>query len=195
MATSIGIISAAFILLGQKPVSSPLTDNPEFAAAQDVYDLLLPDMLTVHTWRFASTTLQLSKSTEESPFDRWNNVFFMPGGQLISYRTDPTTNFEIYQNKLYTNKTSIKLEYVFKVSEANFPPYFTRLMAFQLAADIAMTVTQDFKIAAFWEKKAEMLLLSAKFRDSTIQPNPVPQRDEIYQAHFATGRITGGRFS
>lgn len=189
MASDIEIISAAFILLGKGPVSSPVTDNPEYTAAQDIYKLLVPHMLTVHIWRFALKNLQLSESTEPSPFDRWSKVFLMPGEQLLAYRTDPLIDYEIFENKLYTNATSVKLEFIFRIDESRFPPYFIRLMTFQLAADIAMTVTQKITIAEWWGKQAEQQLLLAKFLDSSIMPNPVIPRDSIWAAHFGTGTI------
>lgn len=188
MASDIQIISDAFILLGKQPVSSPITDNPEFAAAKDIYDRLILDMLVIHPWRFAVKNLELSESTEPSPFDRWSKVFLMPGEQLLTYRTDPIINYEIFENKLYTNESSVKLEFVFKADESRFPPYFTRMVTFQLAADIAMTVTQSVAIAEFWEKKAEQQRLNATYLDSTIQPNPVIVRDAIWGSHFGSGR-------
>lgn len=194
MASEVQIISDAFILLGKQPVSSPSTDNPEFAAASDIYDRLLPAVLTMHTWRFAVKNMQLSESTETSPFDRWSTVFLMPAEQLISFRTDPIIDYEIFENKLYTNENSVKLEFVFRASEGTFPPYFTRLMTFQLAADIAMTVTQDVSIAQYWEKKAEQQSLLARYLDSTVMPNPVVVRDSIWESHFGTGRVLGTRF-
>jgi hypothetical protein len=194
MATDVQIISDAYVLLGKKPVSSPLTDNPQYSAAKDIYDRLLPAVLSMHTWRFASKSFQLSESTETSPFERWSKVFLMPAEQLVSYRTEPIAEFEIYENKLYTNETAIRLDFVFKASEANFPPYFTRLMTFQLAADIAMTVTQTLTIAQYWDQKAARELNNARYLDSTIQPNPVVVRDAIWESHFGTGMSNVTRF-
>lgn len=194
MASDIQIISDSFILLGKGPVSSPTTDNPEFSAAKDIYNRLLPAVLTMHTWRFAVKNAELDESTSISPFVRWSKVFLMPSDQLISFRTDPIINYEIFENKLYTNETSVKLEFVFKANESTFPPYFTRYITFQLAADIAMTVTQNVSIAQYWEKKAEKELLVSRYLDSTVMPNPVVIRDSIWEAHFGTGVSTGTRF-
>lgn len=183
MASDIQIISDAFINLGKPPVNSPVTDNPIFAAAKDIYDHILPNVLTWHSWRFAMKNLSLTKVDEPSPFDRWSNVFELPGDMLLAYRTDPITDFEIFDSRLYTNLNVIKLEYLFQASEAVFPPYFTDLMVLVLTARIAMTVTQLADLAAFWQKEADRALIIARGLDSSIMPNPTVVRDALWEAH------------
>lgn len=183
MASDIQIISGAFINLGKPPVSSPVTDNPIFSAAKDVYDQILPNVLTWHPWRFALKNLSLTKVDEESPFGRWSNVFELPGDMLLAYRTDPNTEFEIFENRLYTNLDVIKLEYTFQTSEAVFPPYFTDLMILVLTARITMTVTQLANLVPLWEKKADRGLIIARGLDSSIMPNPSIVRDPLWEAH------------
>jgi hypothetical protein len=194
MASDIQIISDAFINLGKKPVNSPLTDNPEEAAAKDIYDHLLPNVLTWHPWRFAMKNLSLTQVNEDSPFDRWQNVFELPGDLLLAYRTEPICDFEIFQDRLYTDQDVIKLEYTFEASEANFPPYFTDLMVLVLTARIAMTVTQQPTLAAFWQKEADRALAVARNLDSAIMPNPSIARDQIYEAHLGWGSTALNRF-
>lgn len=191
MASKVEIISDAFINLGNPPVSSPQTDNPLYAAASDIYDHLLPAVLALHTWRFAMKNFELTKLTEESPFGRWQSVFELPSDVLLPHTTDPITNYEIFGRKLYTNEDTIKLEYIFKASEADFPPYFTDAMVLILTARISMSVTQLPNLAAFWEKKGEAALILARSLDSQIMPNPVVVRDEIWSSHFGTGRVFG----
>ncbi len=183
MASDIEIISDAFINLGKQPVNSPSTDNPAFAAAKDIYDHILPNVLTLHPWRFAMRALELTKVDEESPFARWQNIFEMPGDMLLAYRTDPLAEFEIFENRLYTNLEVIQLEYVFKASEAVFPPYFTDLMVLVLTSRIAMTITQLADLAVFWRKEADRGLIIARGLDSSIMPNPSVVRDPIWEAH------------
>lgn len=191
MTSKVEIISDAFINLGSPPVSSPQTDNPLFTAASDIYDHLLPAVLSLHRWRFAMKNFSLTKLTETSPFDRWTNVFEVPADVLWISTTDPITNYEIFGRKLYTNENTIKLEYVFEAAESAFPPYFTDAMVLLLTARIAMTVTQLATLTAFWEKKAEAALILARSLDSQIQPNPVVLRDEIWASHFGTRQILG----
>lgn len=191
MASKVEIISDAFINLGSQPVSSPQTDNPIYTAASDIYDRLLPAVLTLHTWRFAMKNFELTKLTEPSPFERWQSVFEIPADTLLPYSTDPLSNYEIFGRKLYTNENEIKLEYIFQPSEADFPVYFTDAMILSLTARISMTVTQLSTLAAFWEKKAEAGLVLARSLDSQIMPNPVVIRDEIWASHFGTSRLFG----
>lgn len=188
MASAIEIISDAFVLLGKQAVSSPLTDNPIFSGVQDIYDRLVPAVLTHHPWRFAIKNFELSQVDEPSPFERWSNVFLLPAEELLIWRTDPIINYEIFENKLYTNQSEVKLEFLFRASESTFPPYFTRYLTFQLAADVAMTVTQNPTLASFWEKKAEVALINARALDSSIMPQTPIVRDAIWSSHFGAGR-------
>lgn len=194
MASKVRIISNAYVKLGKGAINS-VQNNPQYGAVSNLYDLILPFALTKHPWRFAARNMQLSESTETSPFDRWSKVFLMPAEQLLSYRTDPITTYEIFGKKLYTNRPSIKLEFVFLVAESNFPTYFENYMVAYLASEAAMTVTQDEKLEAQLEKKAEKVLALAEYLDSTVQPNPVPVRDQIWLAHRVTGQIDGPRFA
>lgn len=187
MASQVQIISDAFVNLGKPPVNSPVTDNPIFDAASGIYTRLLPSILTLHSWRFAMKNLQLTKLTEDSPFDRWDDVFEMPADMLLAYRTEPILNFEIFDSKLYTNAQQVKLEYVFQASEATFPPYFTDLMVLKLTARIAMTVTQLGTLAKFWEKEAQQQLVTARALDSSIMPNPSVVRDALWETHVGAG--------
>jgi len=188
MASKVQIISDAFVNLGKGVVSSPETDNPIFAAASSVYDRLLPSMLTIHPWRFAMKSFQLNKLNESSPYARWSAVFQIPGDVELIYRTDPLLNYEIFQNKLFTNSSSVLLEYLFLPKESEFPAYFTQLMIVKLTARIAMTVTQLDNLAAFWEKESIQQIALARAADSSMMPNIPVVRNAIYQSHFQNSR-------
>lgn len=182
MASKPQIISLAFNLLGKPPVNDPTTGNPIEQAAADVYDLLLIDILTCHPWRFAMLTRELAKLAAKPPVDRWQFAFQLPSDLLLPYRTEPIMDYEIFENKMYTNNSEVTLDYLAKVDESRFPSYFTQLMVDELASRIAMLVTQNIQIEIERAKRALRTMLRAKNADSQQMPNPRIQRDEIIAA-------------
>jgi len=188
MASKVQIISDAFVNLGKQTVSAPLVDNPIYAAASSIYDRLLPDILTMHPWRFAMKSFNLNRINEESLIARWPDIFQLPADLLLIYRTVPVLNYEVFGDRIYTNSTSLTLEYIFQASESGFPSYFTQLMVLQLTSRIAMTVTQLPELLQIWKQEAERQLIVARSIDSSIMPNPTIVRDPLVQAHFGSGR-------
>lgn len=198
MTSVIRIINNSFINLGKSPVidaGSP-NINPQYAAAVDIYDELIQSILTQYPWRFAIKTFELNILVDPPPVERWTKQAQIPGDLLIIYRTEPIINYEIARDKIYLlNEQNVKIDYIFRPLESEFPPYFTDAMILQLTSRIAMSVTQQATIAEFWNEKAEKQLVIAKHLDATIQPQPTPIRDSLWASHFGSPRSAISRGS
>ncbi len=196
MTSVIRIINNSFINLGKPPVidaGSPDT-NPQFSAAVDIYDELLEAILTQYPWRFAMKTFELNILVEPPPVDRWTKQAQIPADLLLIYRTEPIINYEVFRDKIYLlDVEDVKLDYIFRPLESEFPPYFSDAMILQLTSRIAMNVTQQPSVAEFWGVKAERILTIAKHLDSTIQPQPTPIRDALVSAHYGSSGLARGR--
>lgn len=144
MASKIGIVSAAALLLGSKPIIS-IDDESKaavtgFSMYEDVYRELLSN--TNHYWRFASTQRSLALLSEV-PNHKWSYAFQLPSDpKLLKLKgVYPRTNYEIYKDQLYANQTTVEIDYIYRVSEEYLPPYYTPALVHLLALRMCKPVT------------------------------------------------------
>ncbi|KKN70257.1 hypothetical protein LCGC14_0432820 [marine sediment metagenome] len=191
MVSKVSIISNVFILLGKPPVSDVSnfnTGNPIHAAASTWYDVLIGDFFSgPQPWRFAVTTQTLRKLTESAPPDDWENVFQLPTDpaykMLVKVYSD--SNYLIYEDKIYSNQSTLKIDYVFQPDASTFPSYFEIAVIYKLAASIGLLITQQKGIVAIWAAESKLQEKKARYIDSKVNPNGVLKAGEIYRAHFA----------
>jgi hypothetical protein len=184
MATKVGIISQVCILLGSRSVDNIQNGNPAFAAIGKIYDTQMPMMLSNHPWRFATKLFALNLVNETPSIPTWKYIFQMPGDWLRTWRTFPNTDYQIYGLQLYTNESSLTLEYTHKVDESLFPIYFENALVLRIASLGALTVTQNQGIKQAYERNFSNEIAIAKHIDSQNQPNVIPERDPLYASHF-----------
>jgi len=170
MATDISMCSNALILLGHTTINSFTDPGAGATAAANLYDTVYEDALTGHPWRFAMGKVTLSKLTD-TPLNEWTNAFQLPGNLLLTYRTYPRSNFEIYEDKLYTNNNEVEIDYWFKPTETSLPPYFVKYMQYALAAEFAISVTDNRTLADLFANQAMQQKMIAVNRDSQGRTN------------------------
>lgn len=188
MVSKVSIISDAFILLGKDPLESveELNNGSKInTAASLIYDNFYPTELTGGQWHFARKVRNLSKLNVKSPIDIFDDVFQIPGDKLSLIRTFPQSLFwEILEDKFLTNALTVAIDYVFKVPESAFPPYFTTLFTYRVAAGMAMTVTQQSSVAALMKTYVDEYLNSARAVDAQQIPSPTFTRNQVFAAHL-----------
>ncbi len=183
------IVSNAFVLLGKGPIQSIAqldTGNVVESAASTIYDSILPGLLSERPWRFALKQFNLNRLSEKPMItNEWSYIYQLPSDYLSAYRVYPNTQkgYAIYDDKLYSNSEKVYLEYMYSADETKFTPNFTLLLTYSLAANIAMTVTQQVSLAQLWEKKREQQMSIAAAVDALSMPNTFIQNDPLYSAH------------
>ena len=170
MATDISMSSNALLLIGHSTINSFTDAGAGARAASNLYDTVYEDAITSYPWRFAMGKVALSKLVD-SPLNEWTNAFQLPGDLLLTYRTYPRSVFEIYEDKLYSDQDSIEIDYWFKPSEASLPPYFVKYMQYLLAAEFAISVTDNRTLADTFNTKSAQQALIAMNRDSQGRTN------------------------
>lgn len=170
VATAIKINSNALILLGHTPIASFSDAGSGAQVASNLYETSLRSMLSSHRWRFATKKAQLARLTAE-PLNEWQYQFQLPTDFIMLIDVFETSNFEIYGDKLYTNTTTAYIDYIYRVDEAYFPPWFTKALEFFLAAQYAIPVTGNSTRMAEYNNMYEMQMKRARFADSAERPN------------------------
>jgi len=184
--TKVNIISNAFVLLGKNPIIAIDTSNPIQSSVSILYDsLMLNELCKGQPWRFAIGTAELTQ-VNDTPINGWKYEYDLPSNFLRIVRTYgsafETISYDIYQNRLLTNETLVKIDYIFKVNESLFPPYFYTLMVYCMAMHAAMPVTEDPNLVKLWENAYNEQRLIAEYIDSISRPNVSFAPGELYQA-------------
>ena len=182
MATDISMCSNALLLIGHSTISSFTDPGSGPVVASNLYETTYENMLTLHRWRFATSKAALSRLTA-TPLNEWDYAFTLPSDYLMMVRVYPDADYELYENKLFSNQQEVEIDYVFKPDESRLPPYFVKLMEFHLAAQFAIPITDNSTKAEEFRKMFEDQLRRAKYIDSQSRPG-----DAIVDSPFLESR-------
>jgi hypothetical protein len=182
MATDISMCSNALLLIGHSTISSFTDPGAGPEVASNLYETTYENMLTMHRWRFATGKASLSRLTA-TPLNEWDYAFTLPANYLMMIRVYPDSDYELYENKLYSNQQEVDIDYVFKPDESRLPAYFVKLMEFHLASQFAIPVTDNTAKAEAYRVMYENQLRRAKFIDSQSRPS-----DAIVDSPFLEAR-------
>jgi len=128
-----------------------------------------------------------TSSVKRVPLDTWSNALDMPDDILKPIHVD-VGDFEIYRGKIiYSNHSSLILDYQYKVNELDLPPWFVSYLTYKLASEFAVAITEQTTRAQAMRELAEAELRRAKHIDSR-QRTQVAIMDD---AGFVTSRYGG----
>ena len=162
--TNVGICNKALIFLGANSISS-FTDGTAAAnACNAIYDEVKLSTLAMYSWSFTVAKSTLTRQVT-TPTSEWTYQFTLPSDMLTgvprAVRASTTagspliTNWEIGQSStggavLFSDETSITIDYQKSIGEGNMPTYFVTLLAYQLAWHLAETITDQSAKADLW---------------------------------------------
>lgn len=158
--TDIGICSAALLKLGEDPISSFNDGTDPSDTCKVLYPSFAKHCLSMHAWNFARKKVQLARLVE-TPVNQWAYAYQMPSDSLRvlgvftsdNVRATPTPDYDIFYNQVYSNDTTLYLDYIAEVPEADWPAYFEEFVKTAFAAELALPITnqQDLK-QDMWQK-------------------------------------------
>ena len=169
MATDIDLCSNALLLIGDDVITSFTDAGAGAKVASNLYESSYENILSLHRWRFAVGKIQLSQLVS-TPVNQFKYAYQLPADLLTMIRTYPDSDYEIYEDKLYSNHSSVEIDYVFTPDESKLPAYFIKLMEFYLASQFAIPVTDNTSKAEQYNAMFEEQLKRARFLDSQGRP-------------------------
>lgn len=170
MASKLDIISAALILIGDKPLSSLSEDRVAAVVASNLYDSAYESALSQHRWRFATGKVQLAQLVAQ-PVNEYRYAYQLPSNLIYLQRVFPAVDYEVFEDNLYTDASEVEIDYTYKPAESELPAYFVKALEYQLAKEFAISITNAmgyFERMAEEERKA---WVRARFLDSSQRPN------------------------
>lgn len=169
------IVSLSVMQLGHKPIQTLDNADDLVISASEAYDMLLPAVLSVGNWRFATQIAQLSKSVEIPPIESgWTAIYQLPAGYLKNTRIWPQNyDYEIYENlKIYCNWSgTILMEYMFVPDVSRLSPSFVNYFVYEIAAYLALSSAQKPEYFSVLENKRVQMLAMASAVDAQNRPN------------------------
>ena len=185
------ILSVALSELGAPPISSfsdPLAIEKNF---ENTYTIAKRTLLTDSFWKFALREQDLARlSGHGSDYSlQLKYAYARPTDLLRDVGLRSRQPYEIAGNELYTDDARPQLLYLADVPESFFSAFFVDALKYELAARLAIPITERTERAEFFERKAEQALNRARGRDamSATARSLEPQLDRA-MSRWPTGR-------
>jgi hypothetical protein len=161
--TSVKLANNALQLLGANTITSFTDGSKAAGVANNLYPFVKKHTLSMYPWKFALKKAQLSRDSTD-PINEWDyrytipsdSVSFVPHAVFFSGEANAPKelDFEVYQAKVYTNSTTVYIDYVYDINEELMPSYFTSLLVYQLAWHLAEPITDQTSKADYWKGHA-----------------------------------------
>lgn len=164
ISSDIDICARALLRLGEKPISSFSDGTDPATTCANTYPELKQHILSVYPWRRTMVKKAL-QTLSGTPANKWTKKYQLPSARLgelqAVYNTTatgpgvlPITGFELFGDELYTDETTIVVDYQSEIAEADFPHYLSELMILALIAEIAFPITDQANMAELYDRKA-----------------------------------------
>lgn len=180
MATDVDFVNLALNNLGaDQIVALSLEDSAQAAMAVPIYLFTLDALLSAHSWRFATTHVQLARLTTSPKDSRYKYEYALPNATLRIVKTNlRSDDYILYRDeesgyrRLYSNRTEVWADIVLKSDSSLFPPHFQIALVAALTAALALPITRRGDIKASMEQAAAVALATAIAQDWNEQPWP-----------------------
>lgn len=172
--TAIKICSRASVLMGGSPISSFTDGTVESDVCDAMYEDVARSALSNTRWRFATNQSTLTRLST-APTSRFDAAYQLPSGMLMLNAVtvnDLPIEYDLYGDKVYCDAVAtdaVIADYIFRATEANWPPYFTISVEFSMAAVLAISVARDAQLSSLLEQKANVYMMQARRLDSQQQ--------------------------
>jgi hypothetical protein len=141
MAAKINLISNALILIGDLPITSLVGDTRAQVVASNLYDNIVQNELTKYRWGFARKKAQLAKINGTPVGTEYDTMYQLPSDMLTLIKLNPGISYQILGDRVYCNYSGdLFCDYIYTVSEADWPVYFAKMIEYALAMDFAPSI-------------------------------------------------------
>jgi hypothetical protein len=171
MASKIGLVSNALILIGDLPITSLTGNSRAQVVANNLYDNIVAHELTKHRWGFARKKAQLAKVNADPVGTEYSSMYQLPSDLLTLIKLNPNLPYQVLGDRVYCNYSGdLYCDYIYDVSEAEYPAYFTKMIEYALAKDFALAISESATIKDAMAR--EYLNASQMARNADSQQHP-----------------------
>lgn len=172
--SDIDICARALVMVGANPISSFSDGTTEALIASNTYEDTIRSDLTMSRWRFAAGQKQLSRLAN-APLGRFDAAYQVPSDALVINAVTINDNlllYDRYEDMLYCNASSsdtLIADYTYRADESNWPPYFTLVAQYHMAAIFSAAVARNDAMQQMFMQQYGAQLRIAKSLDSQAQ--------------------------
>lgn len=179
--TKVEIISNALILIGDKPINTTAGNERRQVVSESIYDSVLENELSKHRWTFARRKALLSLLTAEPIDNDFSKAYQLPSDLISLIKLNPNIHYQIYGDQIYCDYSqALHCDYIKKVDESTFPAYFTKLMQYAVAQELAVSIRDSKSLLGDLNYGYMNASRMARFTDSAQQPQtPIVDRPFI----------------
>lgn len=179
MATDIDMASNALMLLGEAPISA----LSESTAANNLYQSTYDYVLSEHPWSFALKEQYASRLTQTPATETgYTYAFQVPVDSIRLWAVMPVIDYRIVGEVIYARSDTLLCRYCYSVEESRLPAHMVKTIEYKLAADMAISVTEDEQKAQIFNQMYRDSLNMSMAKDSQQHPFEVLQRNTIRRA-------------
>ena len=161
--------SNALQMIGAKSISSFDDPGAGAAVAKALYEPLMTAMLTRTYWGFTMKKQSLNQLSQ-TPLNEFKFAYQIPTDCIKVQRIYPRIFYKIYRDLIYTDASSIEIDYAHRPDTSIMPPYFTLAFTYKLASEFALAVTDDAQKNALYEGKFREAMGEAFAADAQQHP-------------------------
>lgn len=185
MSSKIDLINSGLILVADKPLNSLTEDRRAAVVANALYQDIFEGELNKHRWGFARTIADLNQLATPPKDKRYGYAYQLPADLLVAVQLIPNEyDYKRYGYQIYSNQPQVQLDYIRKVTEAELPSYFVRLMTLALARDFSVSIRDETKLFQLMDIRYKEEARNARFQDSAEFP-----QEAITDTPFLTVRF------
>lgn len=181
--SKIDLISRGLILCGEKPLNSLSDDRYGATVGGALFDQLYENELQANSWRFATGKKALSRLVDV-PLNQFRYAYQLPSDLLLLRGTYPVDlTYEIYGDRMYSDRTTVEVEYTWKPEVTALPAYFTYLLVLALARAMIKPITESDTAWEIMDKRYNVQRNVALYADAQARP-----AKPIVHSPFTDGR-------
>ena len=171
MATNISICNGGLFMIGADEINSFTDETREARICAALYETTKQEIIQSHPWVFTKQQIDLAR-TVNTPVMDFEYEYQVPTGTLrIFYKDTLRNDYEVFQDKLFTDDDAVTIVRQVDPGEANYPAYFVRLLEYAMAEVLAASVSQDADVTQLFNQKKNEQMRKARGIDSQNQPN------------------------
>jgi hypothetical protein len=140
-------------MLGADEITTFKDETREAKICNRIYELYVRNCLSDRNWSFAQNSIKLNRLSTV-PLFGYSAAFQLPADYLrLVGKENPSLPHSIKEKYLYCNASEININYIFRISEEKFPPYFTTYLINSLCKVLAISLMEDENKAAYYSKE------------------------------------------
>jgi len=192
MASNVDIANNALSILGGSTISSLTEDSKNARVCSQRFENVRNRIFRAHPWNCLIKRVQLAQNTT-APVIEFTYAYALPADFLRVLKihngtTDSVASdmpYKIESTNLITDEATVYLVYVSKDTDpTNYDTYLYEVLAYQLAADICYSITNNATLAKNLLADADEKLREARFVDSTENSTDTVEADEFTDARL-----------